>query len=74
MKIKGVHVLMIITTLLWGGAFIAGKFSTPHIPTFTLTFLRFLFASVILGVFFKIKNRNEKNIWKFKKRYIPFFV
>lgn len=36
--------LMVLTSLLWSGAFITGKFSVQEFPPFALTFFRFLFA------------------------------
>jgi len=40
--------LMIIATLFFSGAFIAGKFSIAEFPVYSLTFFRFLIAAVIL--------------------------
>ena len=47
--------LMIIATLFFSGAFIAGKFSVAEFPVFSLTFFRFLIAAIILFVILKIK-------------------
>jgi len=55
MKDSKVYFLMILSTLFWGGAFIAAKLSAPFIPPFTLTFLRFLIAIFIY--------RNSRNGW-----------
>ncbi|WFD09860.1 DMT family transporter [Tepidibacter hydrothermalis] len=38
--------LMIIATVFWSGAFIAGKFSVAEFPVFSLTFFRFFFAVI----------------------------
>jgi len=40
--------LMIIATLFFSGAFIAGKFSIAEFPVCSLTFFRFLIAAIIL--------------------------
>lgn len=40
--------LMVIATLFFSGAFIAGKFSIVEFPVFSLTFFRFLIAATIL--------------------------
>lgn len=45
---KKIYILMICSAFFWAGAFIAGKYTVPYIPTFTLTFLRFFFATIIL--------------------------
>jgi drug/metabolite transporter (DMT)-like permease len=55
---KKIYFLMVLCTIFWAGAFIAGKLSTPYIPPFTLTFLRFFFAALIL--YFIMKARGIK--------------
>ncbi|MCS5421958.1 MULTISPECIES: DMT family transporter [Psychrilyobacter] len=40
--------LMVIATLFFSGAFIAGKFSIAEFPVYSLTFFRFLIAAVVL--------------------------
>jgi len=50
---KKIYLLMVCSAFFWAGAFIAGKYTVPYIPTFTLTFLRFFYATVIL--FFVMK-------------------
>lgn len=47
--------LMIIATLFFSGAFIAGKFSVAEFPVFSLTFFRFLIAAIILFVILKVR-------------------
>ena len=39
---------MVCSAFFWAGAFIAGKYTVPYIPTYTLTFLRFFYATIIL--------------------------
>ena len=48
-----IYILMICSAVFWAGAFIAGKYTVPYISTFTLTFLRFFYATIIL--FFVMK-------------------
>ncbi len=48
-----IYILMVCSAVFWAGAFIAGKYTVPYIPTFTLTFLRFFYATIIL--FFVMK-------------------
>ncbi|UUV17517.1 DMT family transporter [Fusobacteria bacterium ZRK30] len=40
--------LMVIATVFFSGAFIAGKFSIAEFPVYSLTFFRFLIAAVVL--------------------------
>ncbi len=47
--------LMIIATLFFSGAFIAGKFSVAEFPVYSLTFFRFLIAAVVLFFILRIK-------------------
>ncbi len=71
MKINKCYLLMILATFFWSGAFIAGKLSTPYIPPFTLTFLRFVIATFLLFLFIKFK---EKKLYKPTKEDIPIFL
>lgn len=66
-----IYFLMILTTIFWAGAFIAAKLSITFIPAFTLTFLRFSIASIIL--YFVIIYK-EKQVYKLKKKDIPVFL
>lgn len=71
MKNTRIYFLMALSALFWGGAFIAGKLSAPFIPPFTLTFLRFSIASIILYGVILVK---EKHVYKLKKEDIPIFL
>ena len=62
---------MILSTFFWAGAFIAGKLSVPFIPAFTLTFLRFSIATIIL--YFVVKSKDKSN-YKLTKNDIPIFL
>jgi drug/metabolite transporter (DMT)-like permease len=68
---RKIYFLMILVTIFWAGAFIAGKLSTPFIPPFTLTFLRFFFAAIIL--YFVMKASGIK-LPKLTKKDIPVFM
>ncbi len=68
---RRIYLLMILSTLFWAGAFIAGKLSVPFIPVFTLTFLRFSIATVILYFVVKIKDKSK---YKLIKKDIPVFL
>ncbi len=70
-KNKKIYILMTISTVFWGGAFIAGKIGVQEFPPFSLAFFRFLFATVIV---FAIMLKYEKN-WKIKKgQWMPIIV
>jgi drug/metabolite transporter (DMT)-like permease len=66
-----IYLLMILCSVFWAGAFIAAKLSSPHIPPFTLTFLRFSVAALVLYFIIKLK---EKEMYKLKKTDIPVFL
>lgn len=69
-----IYVLMVLSAFFWSGAFIAGKYTVPFIPTFTLTFLRFFFATIIL--FFVMKRSLKKGMFEYQleKNHIPIFL
>lgn len=71
MKNNKIHLLMVLTALFWAGAFIAAKLSTPYIPTFSLTFFRFIIATIILHIVIKSK---DKQVYKLKLTDIPVFL
>ncbi|TDT50463.1 DMT family transporter [Fonticella tunisiensis] len=70
MSVRKIYFLMVLSTIFWAGAFIAGKISGSSIPPFTLTFLRFLFAAIIL--YFVIR-RKELTLM-IEKRDVPVFL
>jgi drug/metabolite transporter (DMT)-like permease len=65
-----IYLLLILTTMIWGGAFIAGKIATQSLDPVTLAFLRFLGASLILFplMWWKEPERPERS----KKDWIMF--
>jgi drug/metabolite transporter (DMT)-like permease len=71
MQNKKIYILMVLSTVFWAGAFIAGKLSVPYIPAFTLTFLRFSVATLIL---YFVLRYNGENKYKLTKEDIPVFL
>ncbi|MDV3429637.1 MAG: DMT family transporter [Bacillota bacterium] len=71
MKKKRIYFLMTLCALFWSGAFIAAKLSSPYIPPFTLTFLRFSLATIFLFGIAKIK---KVNLIRLSLRDIPVFL
>lgn len=70
-KEKKIYVLMILTTFLWAGAFIAGKVAIREFTPFSLTFLRFLIATLVLfPIAFKVEGSNLR----LKKNDLPILV
>ena len=53
-----IYVKLWLTALLWGGAFVAGKHVSGHLAPFTIAFLRFSIAAVLLlGLIWKTEHR-----------------
>lgn len=67
---KKIYGLMVLSTLFWSGAFIAGKYSVAYLPVFTLTFLRFLPASILLYAIM----RWTGHPYRLQKNHIPVFL
>ncbi|MDD3169830.1 MAG: DMT family transporter [Eubacteriales bacterium] len=65
-----IYILMTCSALFWAGAFIAGKYTVPYISTFTLTFLRFFYATIIL--FFVMKRMAVD--FKLEKAKLPVYL
>ncbi|WP_243444960.1 DMT family transporter [Romboutsia maritimum] len=62
--------IMVIASIFWAGAFIAGKFSIKEFPIISLVFFRFLFATILI---FPIMIKREKN-WRITKDDFPIFL
>ena len=73
-KGKKIYGFMVLAALFWSGAFIAGKYAGPFIPTFTLTFLRFFFASLILCILSGAARKKEEDRFRLKKEHLPIFL
>lgn len=53
-----IYVKLILTTLFWGGTFVAGKMAAENIGAFSIGFLRFAIAStLLLALTWKIEGR-----------------
>jgi drug/metabolite transporter (DMT)-like permease len=65
-----IYILMVCSSVFWAGAFIAGKYTVPYISTYTLTFLRFFYATIIL--FFVMKR--TKVDFKLEKDKLPVYL
>ncbi|WP_372714899.1 DMT family transporter, partial [Ilyobacter sp.] len=52
--------IMVISSIFFSGAFIAGKFSIMEFPVFSLTFFRFLIASTILFLIMYFRGEDLK--------------
>jgi drug/metabolite transporter (DMT)-like permease len=61
---------MLLAVMFWSGAFIAAKYSVVEFPPFTLTFLRFFIASVVI---FLIMIFSQKE-WRIKWKDVPQFL
>ena len=65
-----IYLMMIIATIFWGGAFVAGKYSADTISSAMLTFLRFFFAAIIMIVLM-IKTEKKENWIIEKENLLP---
>lgn len=72
MSDKQVRLLMLLTSLLWSGAFITGKFSVQEFPPFSLTFFRFVFALPFIFTILYIKE--PKNLFPNAKQWPPLIL
>ena len=58
------YLLMVLATVMWAGAFIAGKLGINEFTPVILTYLRILFAFLIL---FPIMKKRNPETWKLEK-------
>ncbi|MBM7616065.1 DMT family transporter [Alkaliphilus hydrothermalis] len=63
--------LMTLSSIFWAGAFIGGKLAVKEFPPFSLTFLRFFFASIMI---FVVMVKYEKRDWRLKKEDYPVMI
>ncbi len=69
------YCLMVIASFVWAGAFIAGKFTVPYIPTFTLMFLRFSVASIVLFPVLKMQEHcHPEEKFQLSRCHVPLFL
>lgn len=69
MKKKKIYSLMVLAAFFWSGAFIAGKYSVAYIPVFTLTFLRFFPAAILMYIVMKA----TKCPYRLNRTHVPVF-
>jgi len=50
---------MVLTTMFWGGSFVAGKIALPEFPPMTLTFFRFLLATAMIFPYMWFKEEEK---------------
>jgi drug/metabolite transporter (DMT)-like permease len=57
-----VYIKLLITTLFWGGTFVAGKWAVGEAPPFFVAFLRFAIASLVLWalVAWRVRGSGER--------------
>lgn len=65
---KKYYILMTMGTVLWAGAFIAGKLGVGKLSPVLLTYFRMLFATLII---FPYMMKKEKN-WRLKREQIKY--
>jgi drug/metabolite transporter (DMT)-like permease len=63
------YLLLLLTTLFWGGNAIAGKLAVGHISPFLLTSLRWGIAATIMAI---IGHRQLRRDWAVARKSIPF--
>lgn len=62
------YILMVIATIFWAGAFIAGKLGINNFTPVVLTYLRVGLATLIIFPFMKKRNKDD---WKLDKKEYP---
>lgn len=70
MKQKQTYGLMTLAALFWAGAFIAGKIAVAEVPVFTVAFLRFLIATLLV---FPVMMAREPG-WRIEKKDLPILM
>ena len=66
--------ILILTAMIWGFAFVAQKYSTGHIDAVSVSGLRYVIATVVLGLTVLItdliRKSGKKSVTKFTKNTI----
>ncbi|ABR49859.1 protein of unknown function DUF6, transmembrane [Alkaliphilus metalliredigens QYMF] len=70
MNHKKYYGLMTFGTILWAGAFIAGKLGVEKLSPLLLTYFRMLFATIIIFPILIFKDKN----WKIEKKLIKYVL
>jgi len=68
--LRSPHLLLVVTTLIWSGNAIAGKFAVGHISPMMLTFLRWGIALCIISFIARDHLRNDWHIIKANWLYL----
>lgn len=75
MKHTRIYILMVLAAFCWSGAFIAGKFAVPYIPTVSLTFGRFIVATAVMALIKKYtESKNPEERYVFQKKDLKKFL
>ena len=61
--------LLVLTTLIWGGNAVAGKFAVGDVSPLLLTWFRWTISAVVLTV---VAHRHLRNDWPVIRRHLPF--
>ncbi|MBO5982755.1 MAG: DMT family transporter, partial [Clostridia bacterium] len=63
--------ILVLTALIWGFAFVAQKYSSGHIDAISMSGLRYIIATVVLGITVLItdlvRKKGGKSVQKFTK-------
>lgn len=65
------YLYLLLVFSIWGSLYVVSKFVLGKIPTFTILFLRFFIASILLS--FMLRKKKFKKIEKKDYKYIAFF-
>jgi len=65
---RGIFIRLILTTLFWGGTFIAGRFLAQTMPHFVAAALRFCFA--LLGLLAYIWLNGRRIVWPNRAQWL----
>ncbi|MDF2546058.1 MAG: hypothetical protein K0R93_956 [Anaerosolibacter sp.] len=68
---RKIQMLMVLCTVFWAGAFIAGKIGVREFPPFSLAFFRFLFATMVI---FVVMIKYEEKSWRLQKNDWPYML
>lgn len=74
-KDSSVYALMVLVAFLWSGAFIAGKYTGPYIPSGSVTMMRFAISTVLIYFIMKwTQAREPETAYCFDRKDIPHFL
>lgn len=74
-KDSKIYALMVLVSFLWSGAFIAGKYTGPYIPSGSVTMMRFAISTVMIyGIMKWTQKKEPEAVYHFNKKDIPHFL